>query len=203
MAGLTWLKSFASMTSSTLLSSARLPHVFWLTGLPAAGKSTLAQALQAHLSACQVHATCLDGDELRQGLCADLGLDDASRTENIRRAGEVAKLMHSAGLTVICAFVSPFNADRERVRRLFSPGEFTEVHLATSLAECIRRDPKGLYGRAQRGEIQGLTGWDAPYEIPQAAELSFDTGRLSLDTMVHKLLAHIGAVQPEWAAIVS
>ncbi len=105
--------------------------------------------------------------------------------------------MHAAGLTVICAFVSPFNVDRERVRRLFLPGEFIEVHLATSLAECIRRDPKGLYGRAQRGEIQGLTGWDAPYEIPQAAELSFDTGQFPLDAMVKKLLAHIGATPCE------
>lgn len=176
------------------------PHVFWLTGLPAAGKSTLALALEARLAAMNIQATRLDGDELRQGLCADLGLDDASRAENIRRAGEVAKLMHRAGLTVICAFVSPFNADRERVRRLFQPGEFTEVHLCTSLAECMRRDPKGLYGRAQRGEIHGLTGWDAPYEEPLAAELSFDTGELSLDTMAQKLLAHIGLTASEGPA---
>ena len=163
------------------------PHVFWLTGLPASGKSTLAQALEAHLRAQHVPVARLDGDELRQGLCADLGLDDASRVENIRRAGEVAKLMHGAGLTVICAFVSPFGAGRARVRQLFQPAEFSEIYLATSLAECIRRDPKGLYGRAQRGEIQGLTGWDAPYEIPAAAECSFDTQQMALADMVQAL----------------
>lgn len=130
----------------------------------------------------------LDGDELRKGLCADLGLDDASRSENIRRAGEVAKLMHGAGLTVICAFVSPFNADRQRVRQLFHHGDFVECHLSTPLDECVRRDPKGLYDRAQRGVISGLTGWDAPYEVPPAAEFSFDTTRTTLETMVQALV---------------
>ncbi|GAB4088458.1 adenylyl-sulfate kinase [Hydrogenophaga soli] len=164
------------------------PHVYWLTGLPASGKTTLARALHAHIAdTLHLPVTCLDGDELRQGLCADLGLDDASRTENIRRAGEVARLMHRAGLTVICAFVSPFHADRQRVRALFGPSNFSEVHLATSLEECIRRDPKGLYRKAQRGEIQGMTGWDAPFEPPTAAEFVFDTQQLALPQMVSAL----------------
>ncbi len=165
------------------------PRVIWLTGLPASGKTTLARAVQAQLSTLGVPVACLDGDELRKGLCADLGLDDASRSENIRRAGEVAKLMHGAGLTVICAFVSPFNADRQRVRQLFRPGEFIECHLSTPLEECMRRDPKGLYERARKGAISGLTGWDAPYETPPAAEFSFNTTQTSVDAMVKGLLA--------------
>lgn len=169
------------------------PSVIWLTGLPASGKTTLAHALEAHLSALGMPVACLDGDELRKGLCADLGLDDASRSENIRRAGEVAKLMHSAGLTVICAFVSPFNADRQRVRQLFRPGEFIECHVSTPLEECMRRDPKGLYGRARQGILSGLTGWDAPYETPPAAEFSFDTTHTTLEAMVHEMTQHRGA----------
>jgi adenylylsulfate kinase len=163
------------------------PHVYWLTGLPASGKSTLARALEARLSALHIPVTLLDGDELRKGLCADLGMDEASRAENIRRAGEVAKLMHAAGLTVICAFIAPFQADRQRVRGLFRPGEFTEIYLSTPLEECLNRDPKGLYARARRGEIQGLTGWDAPYETPQSAEFTFDTRQIALDDMLQTL----------------
>jgi adenylyl-sulfate kinase len=174
--------------TSHLPSERKLPHIFWLTGLPASGKTTLACALEAHLLTHHVPVARIDGDDLRQGLCADLGLDEASRTENIRRAGEVAKLMHRAGLTVVCAFVSPFNVDRQRVRQLFRPFEFTECYLATPLEECIRRDPKGLYDRARKGVITGLTGWDAPYEIPPSAEFSFDTTQANLDTMVQALV---------------
>lgn len=169
------------------------PRVIWLTGLPASGKTTLAHALKAHLQTQGVPVAHLDGDELRKGLCADLGLDDASRAENIRRAGEVAKLMHNAGLTVVCAFVSPFAADRQRVRQLFSPGEFVECHLSTPLEECMRRDPKGLYERARKGALSGLTGWDAPYEAPTAAEFTFDTAQTPLAAMVEAILQHKSA----------
>lgn len=167
------------------------PHVFWLTGLPASGKTTLAQALIAHLKARGVAVVGLDGDQLRQGLCADLGFDPASRQENIRRAGELARLLHGAGLSVIGAFVSPFAADRDKVRHLFRPTEFSEVHLSTSLKECMRRDPKGLYARAQRGELTGLTGWDAPYEPPRAAEFTFDAERMTPTEMAHVLHSRI------------
>lgn len=166
------------------------PCVIWLTGLPASGKTTLARALEAHLSSRGIPVACLDGDELCKGLCADLGLDDASRSENIRRAGEVARLMHKAGLTVICAFVSPFIADRQRVRQLFSLGEFIECHVSTPLEECMRRDPKGLYDSARRGSISGLTGWDAPYEAPTAAEFTFDTMQMPLAAMVQAIMQH-------------
>lgn len=168
-----------------------LPHVFWLTGLPASGKTTLAQALQQRLQGLGQQTALLDGDELRRGLCSDLGLDDRSRTENIRRAGEVAKLMHGAGLNVVCAFVSPFEADRQRVRQLFDPAQFTEVFVATALEVCVQRDPKGLYARAQRGEITGLTGWDAPFEIPVAPELRLDTAETAIPAMLDLLLQRL------------
>lgn len=168
-------------------SAAPLPRCFWFTGFPAAGKTTLARALHERLRALGRPSTVLDGDELRRGLCADLGLSDADRRENIRRAGEVARLMADAGLIVICAFVSPFQADRARVRALFRPGEFVEVHVDTPLATCIERDPKGLYARARAGTLQGLTGLDGLYEPPTEAEFTVDTSRESVDEIVERL----------------
>lgn len=162
---------------------------FWITGLSGAGKSTLAQALLASLRQRGTPAVVLDGDELRRGLCADLGLSDADRDENIRRAGEVARLMADAGLVVICAFVSPFAAGRARVRGLFADGRFAEVYLSTSLATCAARDPKGLYARARAGTLLGLTGWDAPYQAPVSPEFVFDTVSIEPAAMVELLLA--------------
>lgn len=166
----------------------KLPSCFWITGLSGAGKSTLAQALCAALRARGTPAAVLDGDELRRGLCADLGMSDADRHENIRRAGEVARLLADAGLVAICAFVSPFAADRERVRRLFPAGQFAEVYLSTSLETCAARDPKGLYAKARAGLLTGLTGWDAPYEPPPDAEFVFDTQALAPEGMVGAML---------------
>lgn len=164
---------------------------FWFTGLPGAGKSTLAQALFVALQGKAISAVVLDGDELRRGLCADLGLSDADRCENIRRAGEVAQLMFGAGLVVICAFVSPFAADRARVRNSFPAGRFVEIYLSTSLATCAARDPKGLYSKARAGIISGLTGWDARYEAPASPEFNFDTQDLAVGDIVAELLAHL------------
>jgi adenylylsulfate kinase len=166
----------------------RRPSCFWITGLPGAGKSTLAQTLSGALRQHGTPAAVLDGDELRRGLCADLGLSDADRHENIRRAGEVARLMADAGLIVICAFVSPFAADRKRVRHLFPAGRFAEVYLSTSLATCAARDPKGLYAKARAGTLSGLTGWDAPYEAPLTPEFVFDTEFVEPATMAGALL---------------
>ncbi len=171
-----------------LQGTTRLPACFWITGLSGAGKSTLAQAMHAALLHDGVPAVVLDGDELRRGLCADLGLSDADRHENIRRAGEVARVMVSAGLAVICAFVSPFTADRDRVRRLFAAGSFAEVYLSATLATCAARDPKGLYAMARAGTLTGLTGWDAPYEAPVAPEFVFDTASVQPAAMVARLL---------------
>ena len=157
---------------------------YWITGIPAAGKTTLAKAWVHSLQERGFASALLDGDELRKGLCADLGLSAADRTENIRRAGEVAKLMVDAGLTVVCAFVSPMEADRQRVRGLFVPQQFVEIHLSTALEECARRDPKQLYARAKNGSLTGLTGWDSPYEVPTCPEFRFDTELLSPQEMV-------------------
>ena len=167
-------------------------QVYWVTGLPAAGKTTLALGLVQALKDAGRQAFALDGDELRRGLCADLGLSKVDRSENIRRAGEVARLMAHAGITVVCAFVSPFEADRQRVRALFGPSQFVEVFLSTSVTECARRDPKGLYAKAKAGQITGLTGWDGPYERPTHPEYIFDTERLCTDEMVQALLATDG-----------
>lgn len=166
-------------------------RIYWITGLPASGKTTLARALAATLESTGRTACVLDGDELRQGLCADLGLSDADRSENIRRAGEVARLMMNAGLDVVCAFVSPFAADRKRARARIPAGRFIEIHLSTPLEECTRRDPKGLYARARAGEISGLTGWDGAYECPDAPEFRFDTRSLSADAIAQRILADI------------
>lgn len=161
---------------------------YWITGLPAAGKTTLAEALVRALRQSERNAALLDGDELRAGLCTDLGLSDMDRSENIRRAGEVARLMAKAEIVPVCAFVSPFAVDREKVRNRFAPGAFKEIYLATPLAVCQQRDPKKLYAQALRGELRNLTGFDAPYEAPVSPEFRFDTSLVSIDEMVKTIL---------------
>ena len=165
--------------------------VVWLTGLSGAGKSTIAHALERALAGAGRPAYVLDGDRLRQGLCADLDLSPAGRAENVRRVGEVAALFADAGLVAIAALVSPYRADRARARASVPPGAFVEVHLDVPVAVCERRDPKGLYRRARAGELPGLTGVDAPYEAPQAPELALDTDALSVDDCVARIVAAI------------
>lgn len=143
----------------------------WLTGLSGSGKSTLSRLVERALVDRSVAAYVLDGDNLRHGLCADLGFDSAAREENVRRAGEVAKIVTDAGLVVLTAFISPFRRDRDRVRALFPEGQFLEVHVATPLAICEQRDSKGLWAKARRGEIKDFTGLDSPYEAPEHPEL--------------------------------
>jgi bifunctional enzyme CysN/CysC len=165
--------------------------VLWFTGLPGAGKTTLARALERTLFAAGCQTMLLDGDQLRHGLCGDLGFSPAERAENIRRAGEAARLFLEQGSIVLCTFVSPFAADRERVRGLVPPGRFFEVHVRASVETCAARDPKGLYARAARGELAGLTGVDAPYEAPAAPELVADTERAGVEQIVGAIVRRL------------
>ena len=157
------------------------PAVLWFTGLSGAGKSTIANAVERKLVRMNRHTFLLDGDNVRHGLNKDLGFTDADRVENIRRVGEVAKLMTDAGLIVITAFISPFRSEREMVRQMMAPGEFLEVHVDTPLRVAEQRDVKGLYAKARSGELKNFTGIDSPYEAPNSAELVIDTTKLSPD----------------------
>jgi len=157
------------------------PAVLWLTGLSGAGKSTIANLVEKKLARMNRHTFLLDGDNVRHGLNRDLGFTQADRVENIRRVGEVAKLMTDAGLIVITAFISPFRAEREMVRQMMAPGEFVEVHIDTPLAEAERRDVKGLYAKARSGKLKNFTGIDSPYEPPEQPELRIDTTAMSAE----------------------
>lgn len=162
---------------------------WWLTGLPAAGKSTLAQALFALLEA-EGRACCLlDGDLLRQGLCRDLGFSDADRAENVRRTAEVAAMLNRNGIHAIAALISPFAAGREMARTLIGPAHFFEIHVSTALDVCRERDPKGLYRRAEHDASLCLTGVQAPYEIPGTPALVIDTARIDTATAAQHLRA--------------
>jgi bifunctional enzyme CysN/CysC len=152
--------------------------VLWFTGLSGAGKSTIANALDAKLHALGRHTYLLDGDNVRKGLNKDLGFKEADRVENIRRVAEIAALMSDAGLIVIAAFISPFRAERRMARSRVPPGDFLEIFVDTPLALAERRDPKGLYRKARRGELANFTGIDSPYERPENAEIVIDGARL-------------------------
>ncbi|MFG1497436.1 adenylyl-sulfate kinase [Saccharospirillum sp. HFRX-1] len=164
------------------------PRCIWLTGLSGSGKSTLANALDITLHANGVKTFLLDGDNVRHGLNKDLGMSESDRTENIRRVGEVAKLMVDAGLIVVCAFISPYQRDRQIVRSIFAPGQFIEVYLNTPLEVCEERDPKGLYKKAREGVIKNFTGIDDPYEKPLSAEVEIDTSQSNVEKGVKAIL---------------
>jgi bifunctional enzyme CysN/CysC len=160
---------------------------FWFTGLPASGKSTIANLLDRRLHAVGRHSYVLDGDNIRQGLSSDLDFTHAARAENIRRVAEVARLMVDAGLIVIAAFISPFRAERAFARRLFEPDRFVEVFIDAPLAVCERRDPKGLYAKARSGVLHDFTGYDSPYEPPEHPDITIDTVALSADAAAERL----------------
>jgi bifunctional enzyme CysN/CysC len=164
------------------------PAVLWFTGLSGAGKTTIANLVEAGLHARGVHTLLLDGDNIRHGLNRDLGFTEVDRVENIRRVGEVARLMTQAGLIVLCAFISPFRAERRMVRELLDEGEFLEIFVDTPLEECIARDPKGLYKRALAGEVQNFTGVDQPYEAPENPEIRLDAGHMDAETLAHNVI---------------
>jgi bifunctional enzyme CysN/CysC len=149
--------------------------VLWFTGLSGSGKSTIANLVEKRLYALGHHTFLLDGDNVRHGLNKDLGFTQSDRIENIRRVGEVARLMTDAGLIVITAFISPFRAERDMVRAMLPEGEFLEIFVDTPLAEAERRDVKGLYRKARQGELKNFTGIDSPYERPESPEIRIDT----------------------------
>ena len=165
--------------------------VLWLTGLSGAGKSTIANAIEKRLHRMNRHTFLLDGDNVRHGLNKDLGFTDADRIENIRRVGEVARLMTDAGLIVITAFISPFRVERQMVRDMMAPGEFIEIHIDTPIAEAEARDVKGLYKKARAGQLKNFTGIDSPYEAPEAPEICIDTMIMTADEAARMIVERL------------
>jgi bifunctional enzyme CysN/CysC len=167
------------------------PAVLWFTGLSGAGKSTIANIVEKKLARMNRHTFLLDGDNVRHGLNKDLGFTDADRVENIRRVGEVAKLMTDAGLIVITAFISPFRSERDMVRSMMQPGEFIEVHIDTPLAEAEARDVKGLYKKARAGDLKNFTGIDSPYEAPEDPEMRIDTTAMTAEEAADEIIKRL------------
>jgi bifunctional enzyme CysN/CysC len=179
-----------SKTARAQLKQQR-PFVLWFTGLSAAGKSTIANIVETELFTLGYHTFLLDGEFVREGLNRDLGFSESDRTENIRRTAEVAKLMVDAGLIVLTAFISPFRADRQTARSLFSEGEFVEIFVDAPLEIAETRDPKGLYKRARRGELKLFTGIDSPYESPLAPDIRLDTTVASPDDTAELVMKYL------------
>lgn len=165
--------------------------VIWFTGLSGAGKSTLANELERQLHSLNVRSYVLDGDNIRHGLNQNLGFSPDDRKENIRRIGEVAKLFVDAGMFALTAFISPYKEDRELVRALLGEGEFIEVFVKCSIEECERRDPKGLYQKARKGEIKEFTGVSAPYEEPELPEILIDSERMSVTKAATNIINYL------------
>ena len=173
----------------------QLARVVWFTGLSGAGKSTLANAVEYELHRNGFHTTLIDGDNVRHGLSRDLGFGAEDRIENMRRVGEMARLMVDAGLIVLVSLISPFRMGRRMVRELFAPGEFVEVYLATPLAVCESRDRKGLYRLAREGRLLDFTGISSPYEPPEHAEVVVDMSTEPLEAAVERVIAALRAIR--------
>jgi bifunctional enzyme CysN/CysC len=171
------------------------PCLVWFTGISGSGKTTMARLVEDKLRRLGKHPYVIDGDIMRRGLCKDLGFDEKSRVENIRRAAEVASMMVDAGLIVIAAFISPFAAERAMARTLVGKDQFIEVYMDTPLEIAENRDPKGLYQRARKGEIKNFTGIDSPYEAPENPELRLIAGSESAAEMAEKVVKKIIGIQ--------
>jgi bifunctional enzyme CysN/CysC len=167
------------------------PCVLWFTGLSGAGKSTIADLVDRRLAELGRHAALLDGDNLRHGINRDLGFSNADRAENVRRTAEIAALFVDAGMIALVALISPFRNERELARQRVEAGEFIEIHVATPLAECEHRDPKGLYRKARAGELPSFTGIDQPYEMPRAPEITIDTSEMSTDAACERIIGYL------------
>ncbi len=173
----------AYQKSPSVVLSDLPPLSLWLTGLSGSGKSSLAQALYTELITVKRHIIILDGDNIRHGLCKDLGFSADDRSENIRRVAEVAKLFNETGITVICAFISPFQSDRLLAKQIIG-NAYKEIYIKCSLAECQKRDPKGLYKKVDAGLIRNFTGIDSPYETPTTPDIVVDTEQLSIEEAI-------------------
>jgi len=170
------------------------PALLWFTGLSGSGKSTIANAVEMRLFEMGCHSFLLDGDNVRHGLCKDLTFSDVDRVENVRRVGEVAKLMVDSGLFVLSAFISPFRTERALVGGLLDPGKFIEIYVDTPLAICEQRDPKKLYQKARQGLIANFTGIDSAYEAPLRPDVHLKTAEMSIEACVEAVLAHMKAL---------
>ncbi|EAK4846792.1 adenylyl-sulfate kinase [Campylobacter coli] len=187
---LTWHASSITKTQRAKLKKQR-PCVLWFTGLSGSGKSTLANAVEKKLFKQGFHTYLLDGDNVRHGLNGDLGFDEASRIENIRRIGELCKLFMDAGMIVLCAFISPFEKDRKLVKDLLEENEYIEIFVDTSLEVCEKRDPKGLYKKARQGEIKNFTGIDSPYERPKNPEIYLQNSITKVNENIDIILKYL------------
>ncbi len=167
--------------------------VLWFTGLSACGKSTIANTVDHLLHSMGKHSYVLDGDNIRMGLNKNLGFSADDRAENIRRIGEVAKLFAESGTITLTAFISPYRADRDKVRAIMGPGDFVEIFVDASLETCEKRDPKGLYKKARAGEIKGFTGIDDPYEAPEKPELVLDSNGKGIDELAQEVVDYLQA----------
>lgn len=171
--------------------NAHKSFVLWFTGLSGSGKSTVAHAVEEQLHQMGCRTFVFDGDNVRHGLCSDLGFGEEDRKENIRRIGEMTHLFVQAGGIAMTAFISPFQSERKRVRELFEPGEFVEVYCDCSLETCEARDVKGLYAKARAGLIPNYTGISSPYEAPEQAEITVNTDKETLDESIDKVLGYL------------
>lgn len=182
-----WHEPIVSRTMREKLNGHK-SAILWFTGLSGSGKSTIAHSVEAELYQMGCSTIVFDGDNIRHGLCNDLGFSNTDRTENIRRIGEVAKLFLEAGVIAMTAFISPFRSDRLKIRNLVAPGDFIEIYCRCSIETCEKRDTKGFYKKARRGEIKDFTGISSPYEGPEEPNLVLDTDVLSIEESARKVL---------------
>ncbi|WP_043358380.1 adenylyl-sulfate kinase [Cupriavidus basilensis] len=193
------LTHLTHLTPDATHDTGRRPGTIWITGLSGAGKTTLSHALRKRMLAAGHPVLLLDGDEMRAGLNRDLGFSDADRTENIRRAAEVARLANRSGLWVVAAFISPLRSQRQQAREIIGGDAFVEVFLSASFAACAQRDAKGLYARASAGQISQFTGLSAPYEAPLAPDLAIDTEVVGPEQAAD-LICEVLAARASWTA---
>ena len=190
MSNVVWHQSTVSNKDRNKLLNQK-PFVLWFTGLSASGKSTLANIVEQKLYKMKYNTYLLDGDNVRHGLNKDLGFNEESRVENIRRIGEVSKLFLNCGIITLTAFISPFKSDRKLVRELFDKGQFLEVFIDSSLEVCENRDPKGMYAKARKGEIKNFTGISSPYEAPLNPEIHVINNSITLDEASNQIISYL------------